>query len=75
MSGPARPLASTLPPAEGVPGIGRRYACLGRKTRAGADDAPCPYRFKYDYETTDGKRTGTCRREYSTKAVGHYWIE
>jgi hypothetical protein len=33
MSGPARPLASTLPPAEGVLGIGRRYACLGRKTR------------------------------------------
>ena len=23
--------------------------------------APCPYRFKYDYETKDGKRTGTCQ--------------
>jgi hypothetical protein len=75
MSGPARPLASTLPPAEGVLEIRRRCACLGRKTRAGADDAPCPYRFRYDYETKDGKRTGTCRREYSTKAVDNYWIE
>jgi hypothetical protein len=22
---------------------------------------PCPYQFKYDYETKDGKRTGTCQ--------------
>ena len=30
--------------------------------------APCPYRFKYDYETKDGKRTGTCQ-DWETEAT------
>lgn len=34
--------------------------------------APCPYRFKYDYETKDGKRTGTCQ-DWETEATFFNW--
>jgi hypothetical protein len=33
---------------------------------------PCPYRFKYDYETKDGKRTGTCQ-DWETEATYFNW--
>ena len=33
---------------------------------------PCPYRFKYDYETADGKRTGTCQ-DWETEATFFKW--
>ncbi len=34
--------------------------------------APCPYRFKYDYETKDGKRTGACQ-DWETEATFFNW--
>jgi hypothetical protein len=34
--------------------------------------APCPYRFKYDCETRDGKRTGTCQ-DWETEAKFFNW--
>ncbi|GMO47911.1 hypothetical protein BwSF12_55140 [Bradyrhizobium ottawaense] len=34
--------------------------------------APCPYRFKYDYEIKDGKRTGTCQ-DWETEATFFNW--
>lgn len=34
--------------------------------------APCPYRFKYDYEIKDGKRTGTCQ-DWETEATFFHW--
>lgn len=34
--------------------------------------APCPYRFKYEYETKDGKRTGTCQ-DWETEATFFHW--
>jgi hypothetical protein len=34
--------------------------------------APCPYRFKYDYETKEGKRTGTCQ-DWETEATFFNW--
>ena len=33
---------------------------------------PCPYRFKYEYETKDGKRTGTCQY-WETEATFFNW--
>lgn len=33
---------------------------------------PCPYRFKYDYEIEDGKRTGTCQ-DWETEATYFKW--
>ena len=33
---------------------------------------PCPYRFKYEYETKDGKRTGTCQ-DWETEATFFNW--
>ncbi len=34
---------------------------------------PCPHRFKYDYETADGKRTGTCQ-DWETEATYFHWV-
>ena len=33
---------------------------------------PCPYRFKYEYETKDGKRAGTCQ-DWETEATFFNW--
>jgi hypothetical protein len=35
---------------------------------------PCPYRFRYDYEIADGKRTGTCQ-DWETEATFFKWRE
>jgi hypothetical protein len=34
--------------------------------------APRPYRFKYDYEIKDGKRSGTCQ-DWETEATFFHW--
>lgn len=34
---------------------------------------PCPYRFKYEYEIADGKRTGTCQ-DWETEATYFNWL-
>lgn len=34
--------------------------------------APCPHRFKYEYEIKDGKRTGTCQ-DWETEATFFNW--
>lgn len=33
---------------------------------------PCPYRFKYEYETKEGRRTGTCQ-DWETEATFFNW--
>lgn len=33
---------------------------------------PCPYRFRYEYETKDGRRTGTCQ-DWETEATFFNW--
>lgn len=35
---------------------------------------PCPFVFKYDYETADGKRTGTCQ-DWETEATFFHWVK
>lgn len=33
---------------------------------------PCPFRFRYEYDTRDGRRTGTCQ-DWETEATFFYW--
>lgn len=33
---------------------------------------PCPYRFRYEYDSKDGRRTGTCQ-DWETEATFFYW--
>lgn len=35
---------------------------------------PCPYKFKYEYETADGKRLGTCQ-DWETEATFFNWVK
>ena len=35
---------------------------------------PCPYKFKYEYETADGKRSGTCQ-DWETEATFFNWVK
>jgi len=35
---------------------------------------PCPYVFKYEYDTIDGRRTGTCQ-DWETEATFFHWTK